>query len=77
MGLLDSTGSGGARLSEKSVDPHVFVVFGGRGDLMTRKLLPALYHLTKQGYLHERCRILGVARTDGLSDDDFRKWRDV
>jgi glucose-6-phosphate 1-dehydrogenase len=56
------------------VDPHVFVVFGGRGDLMARKLLPALYHLRRQGFLHERCLVLGVARTSGISDEDYRKW---
>jgi len=61
-------------VSEISVDPHVFVVFGGRGDLMARKLLPALYHLTAQGFLHERCVVLAVARTDGINDEDYRTW---
>jgi len=56
------------------VDPHLFVVFGGRGDLMARKLLPALYHLTNQGHLKERCVVLGVGRTKGVSDEDYRVW---
>jgi glucose-6-phosphate 1-dehydrogenase len=61
-------------MSDLQVDPHVFVVFGGRGDLMARKLLPALYHLTEQGFLHERCVVLGVARTGGVDDSDYRQW---
>ena len=61
-------------MTELVVDPHLFVVFGGRGDLMGRKLLPALYHLTRQGFLHDQCVVLGVARTAGVSDDDYRIW---
>ena len=36
-------------MSEARVAPHLFVVLGGTGDLMRRKLLPALYHLRQQG----------------------------
>jgi glucose-6-phosphate 1-dehydrogenase len=61
-------------MGDARVDPHVFVVFGGRGDLMARKLLPALYHLTNQGLVDQRCQVLGVARTGGVSDDDYRRW---
>ena len=42
------------------VDPHVFVVMGGSGDLMGRKLLPALYHLSNDGLLDERCLVLAL-----------------
>jgi glucose-6-phosphate 1-dehydrogenase len=61
-------------MNDHKVDSHIFVVFGGRGDLMSRKLLPALYHISKRGLIDERCAILAVARTTGVSDEDFRKW---
>ena len=37
-------------------DPHVIVVFGARGDLAKRKLLPGLYRLLAAGMLPERLR---------------------
>ncbi|MGQ7816521.1 glucose-6-phosphate dehydrogenase [Metapseudomonas furukawaii] len=37
-------------------------VFGGTGDLALHKLLPALYHLHREGRLHPRMRILALAR---------------
>lgn len=39
-----------------------FVLFGGHGDLAFRKLMPALYHLCKDGYLAETSRIITVSR---------------
>lgn len=44
-------------------DPRgtTLVLFGGTGDLATRKLLPALFRLWKQGHL-EDCLVLGVGR---------------
>ena len=61
-------------MTELNIDSHVFVVFGGRGDLMARKLLPALYHISESGLFDGRVAILGVARTGGISDENFRKW---
>ncbi|WP_028238887.1 glucose-6-phosphate dehydrogenase [Stutzerimonas azotifigens] len=40
------------------------LVFGGTGDLTLHKLLPALYHLHREGRLHEDVRIYGVARSE-------------
>lgn len=56
------------------VAPHLFVVFGGTGDLMQRKLLPALGRLAERGLLRERHAILGVARDPDLDDEGFRNW---
>lgn len=54
---------------------HLFVVFGGTGDLMERKLLPALYKLMNKGYLSsEDCVILGVARSQDWTDESYREW---
>jgi len=47
------------------------VIFGASGDLTSRKLIPALFSLSRNGYLPEKTPILGVARR-GKTDDDFR-----
>ena len=39
------------------------LVFGGTGDLALHKLLPALYHLHREGRLHADVRILALARS--------------
>lgn len=38
------------------------IIFGGHGDLAFRKLLPALYHLSNDGFLGEASRIILVGR---------------
>jgi glucose-6-phosphate 1-dehydrogenase len=43
-------------------DPHVLVLFGARGDLARRKLLPALFQLTRAGLMPEDYRIIGSGR---------------
>ena len=40
------------------------LVFGGTGDLALHKLVPALYHLHREGRLHSDLRILALARKD-------------
>lgn len=40
------------------------VIFGAKGDLTRRKLLPSLYQLEKYGHLPNEMRILGVGRAD-------------
>jgi glucose-6-phosphate 1-dehydrogenase len=54
-----------------SLEPHLLVIFGASGDLMRRKLAPALLRLAEQGLLPDRFAVLGFARTE-LSDEDFR-----
>ncbi|MEM6647337.1 MAG: glucose-6-phosphate dehydrogenase [Bacteroidota bacterium] len=53
------------------LQPHIYVVFGATGDLMQRKLLPALYDMYKDDEGNGPYLILGVSRSS-LSDDDFR-----
>ncbi|MHB1525846.1 MAG: glucose-6-phosphate dehydrogenase [Candidatus Dormibacteria bacterium] len=48
------------------------VVFGASGDLARRKLLPALYELSRQGLLPRRGEVVGTAN-DGLDDAGFRQ----
>lgn len=40
------------------------VIFGAKGDLARRKLLPSLYQLEKAASLHPDTRIIGVGRAD-------------
>lgn len=42
--------------------PSIIIIFGITGDLAQRKLLPALYHLFKDGLLDPKTIILGVSR---------------
>lgn len=50
----------------------VFVIFGATGDLMHRKLMPALNHLVRSGVLSKDIFIVGVGRRD-ISTDEFRQ----
>lgn len=41
-----------------------FILFGGHGDLAFRKLMPALYHLSKDKYISAETRIITISRRD-------------
>ena len=56
-----------------AVDPVTLVIFGGRGDLAHRKLLPALYNLHLDGLLPPRTAIVGVGRPP-MTDDQYREF---
>ena len=51
---------------------HTFVIFGASGDLTSRKLIPALFSLSKKGRLPEQTRIIGFSRTP-FSNEDWRE----
>lgn len=53
------------------LEPHVFVVLGATGDLMHRKLLPALARVCAEEGAFDRVALLGVARAP-LDDAAFR-----
>ena len=55
----------------QSAGDITILIFGASGDLTARKLLPALFQLSRQGYLSERCPVIGVARRD-KTDEQFR-----
>ena len=48
------------------------VFFGGTGDLVWRKLMPALFQAFRHGSLPEGGRIIGVGR-EALSDEQYRQ----
>ncbi len=53
-----------------SISPNCdLVIFGAKGDLANRKLMPALYQLEKAGYLYPDTRIIGVGRADWNKND--------
>jgi glucose-6-phosphate 1-dehydrogenase len=58
-------------MDRPSVDRHLFVVLGATGDLMQRKLLPALCRLRQRGEFPAGGTILGVARRP-MDDATFR-----
>ncbi|HEX2976588.1 MAG TPA: glucose-6-phosphate dehydrogenase [Bacteroidales bacterium] len=50
----------------------IFVIFGASGDLTSRKLLPAICSLERNGLMPESYAITGVGRTK-MSTDEFRE----
>ncbi|HTS14020.1 MAG TPA: hypothetical protein VMH24_00005, partial [Candidatus Sulfotelmatobacter sp.] len=56
---------------EKVPDPAAVVIFGGTGDLSHRKILPALYNLTRAGLLPAEATVVSFARRP-YSDDAYR-----
>jgi len=61
------------RLGEtrKAIDPCSIIIFGASGDLTARKLIPALYHLTKEKQMPNDFHIIGFARREKTDD----AWR--
>ncbi len=55
-------------------DQSLLIIFGATGDLAGRKLLPALYRLSRQNALGEHFRILGISRNPDMDDAGFRAW---
>ena len=63
-------------MSEQHI-PTILTVFGATGDLMARKIVPALFYLRGKGALPERFAVVGFSRRD-WSDDDLRaRARDI
>ena len=52
--------------------PTVLVIFGASGDLTRRKLLPALYRLSRAQRLPHAFSVIGVARS-AIGDEAFRE----
>ncbi|HEX5316082.1 MAG TPA: glucose-6-phosphate dehydrogenase, partial [Candidatus Kapabacteria bacterium] len=54
------------------LEPCIIAIFGATGDLAHRKLLPALYEMSKDGQLPEQSIILGLGRNKNKTDAEFR-----
>ncbi len=74
MPALESSDSSGSCLNEsrKPAEPCTIVIFGASGDLTSRKLIPALYHLYKDRQMPPSFRVVGLARREKTDDS----WRD-
>lgn len=57
------------QLNSKNI-PTVFIIFGATGDLMGKKIVPALFHLYKKGKFPKLFKIIGFSRRD-LTEDQF------
>ncbi|WP_317992867.1 glucose-6-phosphate dehydrogenase [Bartonella gliris] len=55
------------------VSPFDCIVFGGNGDLASRKLIPALYHCQCVGQFSEPTRIIAVSRSS-LSSEEYQNF---
>jgi glucose-6-phosphate 1-dehydrogenase len=65
----------GLRL-EPTPGPTTLVIFGASGDLTRRKLLPAIYNLSRRARLPAQFAVIGVARSQ-MDDESFRtQFRD-
>ncbi len=58
-------------INEKVASPCIMVIFGASGDLTHRKLVPALYNLSREGLLPAHFACVGFARRD-KSQEQFR-----
>ena len=55
----------------RSPEPCAMVIFGGSGDLTRRKLVPALYNLSRKRLIPAGFTILGLSRSP-MTDDQYR-----
>ncbi|NOX97463.1 MAG: glucose-6-phosphate dehydrogenase [Nitrospirae bacterium] len=62
-----------APLDDFNIEPFTMVIFGGRGDLSRRKILPTLYHLCQDGKLPEEFSILGFGLPE-TTDEGYREF---
>lgn len=61
-------------MSKKHLAPHLFIILGATSDLMRRKLLPALFVLQSRLEMAKNCYVLGISRSQDLTDATFREW---
>ena len=58
--------------TEKKAAPTIIVIFGGTGDLASRKLIPAFYNLYLDDRMADNFAIFGLGRSD-FDDTSYRK----
>lgn len=59
-------------ISTQAATPCILVIFGATGDLTAKKLMPALYNLSKEGLLPPKFVCIGFARRS-KDHDQFRQ----
>jgi glucose-6-phosphate 1-dehydrogenase len=58
-------------MEHKKIIPTTFVILGATGDLMAKKIVPALFSLFEDGALPREFRIVGISRRD-WHDEELR-----
>jgi glucose-6-phosphate 1-dehydrogenase len=53
--------------------PTILIIFGATGDLMERKLLPAIFNLYQKKFLPEMFKMIGFSRSN-MSEKEYRLW---
>src|SRR5438552_11726739 len=59
--------------AQKKLPPEIMIIFGGSGDLASRKLMPALFNLFIDDYLPDDFAVAGIGRTDYGGDEKYRE----
>jgi glucose-6-phosphate 1-dehydrogenase len=58
---------------QKKLPPVIMIIFGGSGDLTSRKLIPALFNLFIDDYLPSDFAVAGIGRTDYGGNEKYRE----
>lgn len=53
--------------------PTILIIFGATGDLMERKLFPAIFNLYQSGFLPKLFQVVGFAK-ENFTEDEYRDW---
>jgi glucose-6-phosphate 1-dehydrogenase len=59
--------------AQKKLPPAIMIIFGGSGDLTSRKLMPALFNLFIDDYLPGEFAVAGIGRTDYGGEEKYRE----
>ncbi len=54
-------------------EPHLFIIFGGTGDLARRKLLPSMYRIMVDAGIEQKSVVLGLASSP-VGDEAYRRF---
>ncbi|MCW5197214.1 glucose-6-phosphate dehydrogenase [Buchnera aphidicola] len=57
------------KVNIKDNKPYNLIIFGVKGNLSSKKLIPSLYQLEKSNYLHKKTQIIGVGRANWNNKD--------
>ncbi len=53
--------------------PTILIIFGATGDLMERKLLPSILHLSQTGFLPKMFQVIGFAK-ENFTEKEYQGW---
>ena len=87
MSKTESAGENGTKTGEnplleglqliRTPEPCAMIIFGASGDLTNRKIIPALYSLAFRRLLPETFGVVGVARTEGTSEEFVERMKEA